>query len=403
MAEIKLYDYTVTDDWGWSDFFCIGQGNLSADKIVSQIEVVPEDEEITVKINSVGGFVFDGWAIYNALKAHKAKVTVRIDGLAASIASIIAMAGEEIIIAQAAMLMIHKPTVDGFWMGSMDADQLQKEANALNQIQSVLNDIYKSKTGLEADVIDSMINAETWITPSQAITLGFANTIANTVSDTPLAMPQNAFNHVFKNADASIKAYANRTIKINKAMDVQEALRKSTETQEKTNTLLDDMGKWFKNLVTPKSNEGDEPTNASSDLSDGGKIYYMGVLGVGTEVFTDEAMTTHPAAGDHDLADGNFITVDDAGLVTVLEKKADTETENIEDLKNEIQNLKDQLASVSNSLTESTNALNKANEAIANVAKVKSNFVPNATREVEPDAKQKQKNNNSKFVKPSKK
>lgn len=399
MAEIKLYDYTVTDDWGWCEFLCIGQGNLSANNVVALIEAVPEDEEIIVKINSVGGFVFDGWAIYNALKAHKANVTVRIDGLAASIASIIAMAGDQIIIAQAAMLMIHKPTVDGFWMGSMDAEALKKEAAALDQIQSVLNEIYKSKTGLEADVIDSMINAETWITPSQAVTLGFANSIANTITEeVETVMPQNAFNHIFKNADAPTRAYANRTIKINNKMNVQEVLNKQNETQARTNTLLEDLGKFFKNLVAPK-NEGDQPTNAESDLKDGGKIYYDGVLGVGTEVFTDADMTTHPAAGDHDLADGNFITVDDAGLVTVMEKRdvATDDSEDVANLKNEIETLKAEKAKLLEATNALTTSLNAANEGLAKIKNIKSTYEPDG-REKEISRNTKVENNGNKTM-----
>lgn len=379
MAEIKLYDYVVTDDWGWSEFFCIGQGDLSADKIVALVEAVPEDEEILVKINSCGGFVFDGWAIYNVLKSHKAKVSVRIDGIAASIASVIAMAGDEIVICQAAMMMIHKPSVDGFWMGSVDAETLKKEANTLDQIQAVLNEIYVSRTGLEADVIDSMINAETWITPSQAVMLGFANSISNTVTESETApMPENAFNHLFKNADAQTRAYANRTIKINSNMNVQEALKKQTETQAKTNSLLEDLGKWFKNIGKLK-NEGDEPTNADSDLADGTKIYYMGVLGVGTEVFTDEAMTEHPAAGDYDLADGNYITVDDAGLVTVMDKKAEgnsDDSEAVTNLKNEIETLKAENAKLLEATNSLTLSLNASNEALVKIKNIKSTFSP---------------------------
>lgn len=405
MAEIKLYDYDLVDDWGGVAFFCIGQGNLSAGVVVPIIEAVPDDEEILVKINSVGGFVFDGWAIYNALKAHKAKVTVRIDGVAASIASIIAMAGDEVIISQAAILMIHKPTVDGFWMGSMDADALKKEANALDQIQAVLNSIYVSKTGLDAATIDIMINAETWITPDLAKALGFANSILGAISDEAIesSMSENVFKQVFKNADAKTMAYANKIIKINKTMNtnVQEVLEKSEAALKENTSVMNSIKMFFKDLVKPK-NEVEEPTNASSDLEDGGKIYYDGFLGVGTEVFTDEEMTTHPTEGDHNLADGNKITVDENGLVTVFEKSEDTpDADNSDDdLKNQIEELKKENAALLEANNKVMLSLNASNEALKKIKNVKSNFVPQE-REVVIDRKNESTEN--KFVKPVKK
>lgn len=383
MAEIKLYDYTETVDDGWwgsyEQYFYIGQGKLSSGVVVALIDAVPDGEEITVKINSCGGLVFDGWAIYNALIAVKSrgcKVTVRIEGLAASIASIIAMAGDEIIICQAALLMIHKPTVDPFWYGSMNAEELKREALALDQIQAVLNSIYRAKTNLDAAVIDSMINAETYITPAEALTLGFATSIENTITQNVMA--ENAFNHIFKNADAKTRAYANSTIKINKAMDVQETLRNNTETLNKSNSLLNQMKEFFTNLVKPANEDNPitQAANASAELSSGGSIYYEGTLAVGTEVFSDEAMTTHVSAGDHDLADGNFITVDDAGLVTVMDKKAEAENSAAPVDAAELERLRSENAQLQAALNASNQTLVSQNEALEKIKNVKSTYTP---------------------------
>ena len=375
MAEIKLYDYEVADDWGWCEFFCIGQGNLSASVVVPLIEAVPEDEEILVKINSVGGFVFDGWAIYNALKAHKAKVVVRIDGLAASIASIIAMAGDEVNICQAAMLMIHKPTVDGFWMGSVDAETLKKEANALDQIQAVLNSIYVSKTGMDAAAIDGMINAETWITPDVAKALGFADSILGTISNEVIetTLSENIFKHVFKNANAQTMAYANKTIKVNKENKNMDNVK---EALEKHNTLLTEIGIFFKNIVKPKNEgeENNEVVNSSVQLENESYIYFDGALAVGTKVYTDEAMTEAASDGDHTLMDGRTITVADAE-VTNIQEVVDEAVSN-EALVAENTSLKERITALEESVNSLTTAVTNSNEALEKINKIKSTYKP---------------------------
>lgn len=333
MAEIKLYDYTETidDGWGWTyeRSYYIGMGNLSSSVVVAQIEAVADNEGITVKINSCGGLVFHGWAIYNALVAAKSrgcKITVRIEGLAASIASIIAMAGDVIIICQAAMLMIHKPTIDPFWYGPMDSEDLKREALALDQIQAVLNSIYVARTGLDTETIDVMINAETYITPAEAITLKFADSIESTIIENVMA--ENAFNHIFKNADAKIRAYANSTIKINKTMstqvDVKEALKQNTEALKKSNSVMDSLKKFF----ALHSKEDDDTTED--------------VVEETTEEVTDEVVT---------------------------EEEVVEETQEVKDLKAE--NL-----SLRTALTEATNNIKAITETLEGVKNIKSKYVP---------------------------
>lgn len=387
MAEIILYDYDELVDDGWfgvyEQSFYIGQGKLSASVIVPQIQAVPENEEIIVRINSVGGLVFDGWSIYNALKAHKGNVLVRIEGVAASIASVIAMAGDQVVICQAAMLMIHKPFVDMFWSGCMDSEDLKREATALDQIQAVLNSIYLSKTGLAADVIDQMINTETWITPAEAVSLGFANSLDATITETTLA--QNAFKHIFKNADAKTRAYANTHIKPREVMNVQKSLKQVNDNSAKTNTLLTDLSNWFKNDL-PKifgaKNEAaaTEAVNASAQLEDESYIYFEGTLENGTAVYTDEEMTKACGDGDHTLMDGRTITVAD-GKVTAI---AAAQTQDAEDaldavaLQAENIALKAENAQATAALEVANTALNAANTALTEIKNLKSKYVPAA-------------------------
>lgn len=397
MAEIKLYDYSELVDDGWFGtyevYHVIGQGKLSAGNVVPLIEAVPEDEEITVKIFSCGGYVFDGWAIYNALKAHKAKVTVRIDGLAASIASIIAMAGDEVVVCAASLLMVHKPSVDLFW-GAMDADQLKREASALDQIQSVLNSIYVAKTGLDSVTIDAMINAETWITPNEAVTLGFANSIDNTITEKqPIA--ENSFRQIFKNANPMIRAYANNAMQVNKTKENN--MENVSDALKKNNDLLTKVSNFFQNFGKQK-NEG-EPTNASAELENGTMVYFDGELAIGTLVYTDEAMTTLAEDGDHTLMDGRTITLTEGAVTNIQDVVEDTAQT---DLVTQVANLTEKLNALTAENSTLLASVNASNEALAKIKNIKSTYEP-AAREQEISAKNKVAKEESKFVKPSKK
>ncbi len=136
------------------------------------IEAVPKNiDHIHVHINSPGGDVFEGLAIYNWLKGHSAKVTVQVDGLAASVASVITMAGEEVSIPQSAFFMIHDPWV--IMLGS--AEDLRKEAELLEQIESVIAGIYADRSGSGKEEIRQWMHDETWFTGEAAKEKGFAD------------------------------------------------------------------------------------------------------------------------------------------------------------------------------------------------------------------------------------
>lgn len=382
MAIIKIYDYTETiqDDWfgDYDQSYVIGQGKLSAESIVPQIEAVADGEDIEVPISSVGGFVFDGWRIYNALisaKARGCKIVTKGEGIVASIASIIFMAGDDRIVSQANLLMIHKPTICPWYFDSMNADDLQREADALNQIQAVINDIYQTNTGLEKDVIDSMINAETYITPSECVTLGFATSQVNAQTE-KTSIPENVFKSIFKNADAKTTAYANSFVNVhkinNKMADKNEVLNAVKESSKATNSLLD----FFKNAF---KNEGDDqPKNASVTKDDGSSIYYDGDLAIGSAVFSDEEMTTPSDDGDHLLDDGRTIVVSE-GLVTEI--KAEIEASNEEVLNARIAELEAENATLTGSLNSANKALNSANEVLTKFKDTKSNWKPETKKQ----------------------
>lgn len=251
---LNIYDYTTVDPyWGFEEQFVIGYGDLSAENINRQIDAAEGDLE--VHINSQGGKVFDGWAIYNKLKTYdKGKVTVVVDGIAASIASIIAMAGETVTMMQASMMMIHKPT--GFYIGSMDSGELASEAQSLTEIESVLIDVYASKTGLSSTKLQNLLDATTWLSPDSALALGFCDTVMKT--EKKPVIPQNVFDRLFTNAGDSTRAYMNTAFEI-KHDNNMSTVKELAEKQDTTNGLLTDFLNLFKGV---RKNEVEEAAPA---------------------------------------------------------------------------------------------------------------------------------------------
>lgn len=155
----------------------IGEGWLSdgirAETVVKDLAALGKKKQIAVRIDSPGGQVFEGINIYNALVRNPARINVHIDGLAASIASVIAMAGEKIAIADGSMLMIHDPS--SFVIGT--AADMRKEANLLEKVRENLIGIYAARTKNDADKISSMMATETWFRATEALQAGFVTEI----------------------------------------------------------------------------------------------------------------------------------------------------------------------------------------------------------------------------------
>jgi ATP-dependent protease ClpP protease subunit len=151
----------------------IGGNGINAMDIVRELDGVSGD--VDVHINSGGGSVSQGVSIYNTIKGYSdGRVTVYVDGLAASIASIIALAGEKLIMAEGSLLMWHYAHT----IMAGNANDLRHEADVLEQHNSTLIDIYASNTPLSREEIDAMMSAETWLTAAEALELGIATEIA---------------------------------------------------------------------------------------------------------------------------------------------------------------------------------------------------------------------------------
>ena len=162
-GEIWLYDQVG------EGFF----GGMSAKTFNDELNKLGKVDTINLRINSPGGSVFDGVAIYNTLKRHPARLEVDVDGIAASIASVIAMAGDEIRMAANSMMMIHDP----YGMSMGNADEMRKTADLLDQIKGTIVDTYAKRTGETDSTIASMMTNETWMTADEAKRYGFADVI----------------------------------------------------------------------------------------------------------------------------------------------------------------------------------------------------------------------------------
>ena len=154
----------------------IGTYGVTAQDFISEIKGL-KDMPINLRINSLGGDVFDGMAMYNVIKRRESKTTVYIEGIAASIATIIALGADEVIMAENSLFMIHNA-----WGGtSGEAKDMRKTAETLDKITSELTDIYVKKTGLSYDTLAQMMDEESWLNAEEAFRLGFIDTISDSI------------------------------------------------------------------------------------------------------------------------------------------------------------------------------------------------------------------------------
>lgn len=166
-AEMYIDGDIVTDEWEDSD--------TSAAGFRDALKSLGDVKNINLHINSPGGSVFEGIAIYNMLKQNPAHVNVYVDGLAASIASVIVMSGDAIFMPSNAMMMIHNP----WTMAVGNAEELRKQADGLDQITKSSVQTYLAKAGdkLDEDKLKELMDNETWLTAQEAVDYGLADEV----------------------------------------------------------------------------------------------------------------------------------------------------------------------------------------------------------------------------------
>lgn len=198
VGEISIYDE-------------IGAWGITAKDFQRELKALGPVSQINLSINSPGGEVFDGLAIHNMLKRHKAHVTVSIDGIAASIASVIACAGDTVNCPANAMWMIHNPS--GVIVGT--SKEMRDLADALDKIRNSFVSVYADKTGMEPDAITKLMDAETWLSAEEAVAMGFADTI-----EEPVKMAASFDLSKFRNAPAQAEVSPRAPVALHPAQEV---------------------------------------------------------------------------------------------------------------------------------------------------------------------------------------
>jgi len=282
----------------------IGTYGVTAQEFITDIKDL-KDTPINLRINSLGGDVFDGMAMYNVIKRREAKTTVYIEGIAASIATIIALGADEVVMAENSLFMIHNA-----WGGSMgEAKDMRKTADTLDKITSELTDIYRKKTGLSYDSLANMMDEETWLNAEEAFNYGFIDTISDSIKVA---------------AKYDVSKFKNITQE-----EIQNKLSININNKKMTNELKE----WFNNKVEEI------------------------VTAVKGDVKVSE-----------DVAEQTAITVNLGDNEDIMNKISTFETNNIE-LSNKISLLEEELATANGTnetLTEEVEALNaKINKADA--------------------------------------
>jgi ATP-dependent Clp protease, protease subunit len=183
-ADIYLYD-EIGDWWG----------ETSAKDFKESLDEIGDVQVLNIYINSPGGSVFEGMAIYNQLKRHKAQKNVYVDGIAASIASVIALAGDKITIPKNAFFMIHQP-----WAITWGpASEFRRMADALDTIEDGMLNVYEGHSSLSREEIKQLMDAETWMTGEEALERGFADELGEEVQIAASAVKSEIWGK-FKNA-----------------------------------------------------------------------------------------------------------------------------------------------------------------------------------------------------------
>ena len=280
------------------------RNEVSVQNVRAQLEANKDEKEIVVHLVSPGGDVFEGYAIYNALKNSGKKIITHIEGVCASIATLIAGAGEKIIMNRTAQFMVHNPSVQNL-TGTADSKRLIGVAKQLEQIKTLLIDVYERRTNLSKEKLWELYDNETWLTSAQAQEMGFVD----------------------ESVDA-IKAVAKVNLKnISAHME-------TTQKQGLVERLLNFLFQKVKNEY-------------SETLADGKIVVIMSEDGdfTGKQILFDDGSPV--PAGEHTLASGKTLVVDDNSTITEVKEAEvadNSQIENDMEKDKEIENLKAKLA-----------------------------------------------------------
>lgn len=273
-AVLNIYGDITSCEWSESD--------VSAYSLTRELDKINADV-IEVYINSYGGECAEGIAIYNALKRHKAKIKTYVDGFACSIASVIAMAGDERYMYPTSLLMIH----NAWTMTAGNANDLRKEADTLETITESSIKAYESVANISRDEIKALMDAETWLTANEALEKGFITDILAETANNKAS--QSVRKAVFLMAKA-----------LNEAGELSEILKKLDEIGAKVDALCD-------KIAPEKPTEAeDEPENEpEKDEETGNEPDNDGEEPAPESPETEEEEETDPEEEEKDDTKGN--------------------------------------------------------------------------------------------------
>lgn len=244
-TSVDLYIYGDITSYEWDE------SDVSAFGFKQDLDALGEVSEINVHINSLGGSTFQGLAIYNLLKQHKAKINVYIDGIAASSASIIAMAGDKIYMPRTSLMMIHN-----CWTYTIgNAKELRKTAENMDKIASAYREAYLDKIKIDEDKLNQLLEDESYLTAKECVEMGFADEIIENKED----------NAVNQYANMSILKLVNKA-KENEKQD-EEMINKIVE---KTSKTLELSAKEIADRIFKEHCKGssiEEPTSLINNLN----------------------------------------------------------------------------------------------------------------------------------------
>ncbi len=245
-ASINIYGDITSYPWA--------EGDTSSASLSKVLDSLSDVSQINVYINSYGGEVAEGLAIYNALKRHKAQITTFCDGFACSIASVIFMAGDKRVMNESSLLMIH----NAWTYASGNAAELRKQANDLEKITQASIEAYKSHSSLSEEDIKALMDAESWLLPSEALAYGFATEIEQTTKE---KASQNAFSKLME----IVKAYQAEEHPEDDTEDEEPTDDTETEDEPEKDDDVSEEATDDEQDETPEDNETDADTESDEE------------------------------------------------------------------------------------------------------------------------------------------
>ena len=328
-AVLQIFDQ-IGEDW-------FGGSGISAKAFSDALQSVGPGP-LVVEINSPGGNVWDGLAIYNMLRGRQAPVTTRVVGIAASIASIIALAGDSIEMAEASLFMIHDPS--GMVAGT--SDDMRKMANALDQHAEILAGIYTKRTGKTSAQIRAAMTAETWFTAQEAIQFGLADKTTEQLAMAacwhPRAVTKTAPETVRSNLRRGLEQYAEGLagdgLEKQTVLDAEALVAGEAPTEDKIRTA----NAWWARNERFLEAEANTPADVAANLWGGaaGRDWFKALyaqleaeegettdktLSTGSTNAADDGATTAPTSQQtpHDMTDSNTVVAAAPSAPTALD------------------------------------------------------------------------------------